>query len=246
MLVFRLHSPPEYNKIYLYHLMRSKPILFFLTVFTFLSSVHSYSQIRAVTEYGDSIYVYNNGTWSFELLEFGEVSPQMSNMNIRIDFDTLSTPFTVPEGSTKEVVSNSGQFLIRYNSELWNRIPPAQLNQDAEFAFKSKVSDIYCVVISEVTEIPPESLFRIAKTTMEETMGSKTSIANAEVRTVNGAEVTRGVLKLNYSGIDLTFDTYYYSDERGSVQFVTWSSGPIWETNYDMIHNLLNGFVVNK
>ena len=121
-------------------------------------------------------------------------------------------------------------------------MPAATLNEEAEFAFEARDSDIWCVVISEETPISPESLFKIAKNTMEETSGTTTEIIKAEYRTVNDTPVIRGALQANYGGIEFIFDSYYFSDDNGSVQFTTWTSSKVWEKNKELIHNLLNGF----
>ena len=81
---------------------------------------------------------------------------------------------------------------------------------------------------------------------MKEATGSDPRVLKTELRTVNGQQLMRGVLGANFSGISFIFDTYYYSNDHGSVQFTTWTSDKVWERNKNDILELLNGFIVNQ
>lgn len=202
------------------------------------------AQTRAVTQYGDTIYVYNNGTWSYELLDnMPEINNELAYLASEIKIDTISKAFTAPANLKKQVKNKANQFIIKYDDSKWKRVPPATLNDEAEFAFESKVSDIWCVVISEETPIDSDKLFKIAKQTMKENTGGEPKIIKTELRKVNGKELIRGVLEADYSGITFIFDSYYYSDDLGSVQFITWTSSKVWERNENNILEFLNGFI---
>jgi len=123
-----------------------------------------YSQTWAVTESGDTIYVYDNGTWSFELLEvMPEQANELSFLSEELKLDTIATEFKVSSNSKKQIGDIGDMFLIKYDERIWKRVPPATLNEDANFAFQSKTSDIWCVVIAEETPIQHDKLFLIAK-----------------------------------------------------------------------------------
>lgn len=225
--------------------MKKKRIILSLTFILTLGLLTVKSQTRAVTDDGDTIYVYNNGTWSFELLEgMPEQVNEFAYLSSKLSIDTIATEFKVPENAKKQVENDIGQFFIRYDDKLWKRVPPATLNEDAEFAFQSKLSDIWCVVISEETPIESDKLFRIAKKMMEENTGEEPKIIKTELRKVNGEQLLRGVMNANFSGISFIFDTYYFSNDLGSVQFTTWTSDKVWEKNESSILELLNGFIV--
>lgn len=203
------------------------------------------AQTRAITDLGDTIYVYPNGTWSYEESdEMPELQSELGFLNDQIEIDTIETIFSVPEAANKTLENANKQFVINYNDNVWKRLPPASLNEDAEFALQGKNTDIWCIIISEETTIPPDKLFRIAKQTMQTSTGSNVDIIKAEIRKVNNTEVLRGTLKADISGISFIFDTYYFSNSLGSVQFTTWTSDKLWEKNEDQILDLLNGFKV--
>jgi len=205
------------------------------------------AQQRAVTESGDTIFIYDNGTWSFELED--EIIRSLEEgafMDQPLDIDTILTTFSHTPNVDKEVIPKSEQFKFKYNNENWKRVPPADLNEDAEFAFQHRDVDIWAILITEQTEIDVENLLKIAITNMEENTGTEVGIKKVELLNVNGAEILRGTLHASFSGINFIFDSYYYSDERGTTQFSTWTSEKIWENNQSLIHDFLNGFVVEQ
>lgn len=223
--------------------MKRKNLTFLLFLLLCSVCVSVNAQTRAITENGDTIFVYNNGTWSFELLDEMPVVHELSFLETELQIDTLNTEFSCSKNAKKQVKNAYEMFTIKYNDKLWQRLPPANLNEEAEFAFKSRKQDIWCVVISEETPIEADKLLRIAKKNMEDNTGAEVEIVKSELRKVNGQKVVRGVLKANLSGISFTFDAYYFSNDKGSVQFTTWSSDQVWERSQNEISELLNGFI---
>lgn len=221
----------------------TKNLSLLLTLLLFSICLSVNGQTIAVTENGDTIYVYNNGTWSFEILDQMPVVNEFSFLETELPIDTITTEFLVSKNAKKQIKNAHDIFTIKYNDKLWQRLPPANLNDEAEFAFKSRKQDIWCVVISEETPIEADKLLRIAKKNMEDNTGGEVQIVKTELRKVNGQEVVRGVLKANFSGISFTFDTYYFSNEKGSVQFTTWTSDQVWERSKAEISELLNGLI---
>lgn len=216
-----------------------------LPVLLLLTSLYTYSQTRAVTELGDTIYVYDNGTWSYDLLEEAPEVNEFSFLDESIPLDTISKSFTYSQTAKKQVENGFGMFKIKYDDTKWRRVPPASLNDEAEFGFEAKDSDIWCIVISEETPIKPDLLFSIARQSIKEKMGTTPEVIKSELRTVNGHQVVRGAMKANISGIDFIFDTYYYSNDKGSVQFTTWTGETVWKREQENILEFLNGFIAN-
>lgn len=204
-----------------------------------------FAQLRAVTELGDTIYVYNDGTWSFSPEDSDVMNPDnLAFLTQRVKIDTSNISYYAPETANKEVKSSFGFFSIKYDDSQWKRVPPGEFNKEAEFAFKSIKKDIYCIVIAEEIEIGAENILKIAMQTMEENTGSKVENLKAELRKVNGTELLRCVNKVSLTGMSLVFDNYYYSDARGTVQFSTWTGSTLWKKYEKDIGDLLNGFIV--
>ncbi|MEM8583705.1 MAG: hypothetical protein AAGF87_05520 [Bacteroidota bacterium] len=214
----------------------------------FIAATALNAQVLAVTENGDTIYVYPNGTWSYDELDEMPIMEEsgLFELDENLVIDTISTHFKYASSSDKEVENANNQFVIKYNSDKWRRVPPASLNDDAEFAFEHKERDIWCVVIAEEIPIEMEALFSIAKNNMANFTGTGVEVLKAEVRRVNGSEVLRGVMRTESSGIPFLFDTYYFSNDKCSVQFTVWTSVNIWENQLEDIEELHNGFIATK
>lgn len=216
-------------------------LLSYLIAISYVSN----AQTRAVTEEGDTIYVYDNGTWTYELLdEMPSVLNELSYLEQELKIDTIYDAFSTPKTSNKTLKNSRNQFIVKYDDSIWKRVPPATLNDDAEFALQGKNTDVWCIIISEETPIESDKLFKIAKHNMKENTGADADILITELRTVNNAPVIRGTLKASFSGIDFIFDSYYFSNESGSVQFTTWTSDQLWKKNEGLILDLLNGFEI--
>lgn len=216
-----------------------------LVILLFLLAVNTDGQVRAVTEYGDSIYVYDDGTWSFEFIEIQEQEEDLRYLDEVLDIDTLSTHFVFSASADKEVENKNGQFKLKYNSSYWNRKPPGKINSEASFAFESKNEDIWGIVIDEESTFDKDVLYKIAKKMMEANTGAVTKIIKTELRNVNGAEVLRGVTSANISGLKFIFDSYYFSNELGSIQFVVWTNEALWSKKEKEIESFLNGLIIN-
>lgn len=204
------------------------------------------AQTLAVTEHGDTIYVYDNGTWSFSLEESGNGMSELDALDVEINFKEIQDPFSFPENAKKEARSRLGFFKIRYDDSVWKRLPPSELNEEAEMAFQMRDRDVYCMIISEEIEIGDENLFKIAMDNMGSVVDSEMEVIHAERRLVNNSPIIRGTYEVNMSGMNLLFDSYYYSDSRGSVQFTTWTGGNVWKKYESEILDLLNGFISIK
>ncbi|MEM6964937.1 MAG: hypothetical protein AAF573_09240 [Bacteroidota bacterium] len=220
--------------------------IFFIFIIIFVNNFKVSSQIKAVTERGDTIYVYNNGTWSFEEGEQPEAGQEFSFLEEKLLIDTILSEFTFNPKATKDVKSGFGFFNIKYDSKSWKRIPPGELNDEAEFAFQGKYKDIYCMVIAEEIEVGMENLIKIARNMMRENAGANVKELKTELRNVNGTQVIRGVSEVSLNGITFIFDGYYFSNNKGSVQFTTWTSTNLYKKYEPEILDLLNGLVISQ
>jgi hypothetical protein len=219
--------------------MRLSAILLF-----FICSISLKAQTWAVTQKGDTIYIYDDGTWSFDKNTFTEDKNGLNYLNESIEYDTISTPFTVLEKGKKKISSKYGFFEIYYDESIWKRVPPAQLNEDAEFAFQGKESDVYVAVITEEIEIGFENIYKIAKNNIEENLSVPVNLLKSEIRTVNNTQLIRGVMNFNLNGMNLVFDSYYFSGKIGTVQFTTWTATNLHSKYESQILDLLNGIVI--
>lgn len=219
-------------------------ITIFLSLFI---GTHSFGQLKAVTEKGDTIFVYDDGTWSFEEEErVSGLDEEFSFLNEVLQIDSVDTKFSFGEDANKEIESQFKFFKIKYDSELWKRVPPASFNPEAEFAFKAKGKDIFCVIISEEIEIGQENIVKIARKMMRDNTGSAVTPLKTEARNVNGVDLIRAVNAIDLNGMNLVFDSYYFSDPSGTVQFSVWTAKNLYGKYESDIVDLLNGLVILK
>jgi hypothetical protein len=217
---------------------KSKQLLFAFFAFIFAIEIAS-AQEYAVTETGDTIIIFMDGTWTY-------ADGTVSNLfNFEIKFDTSDQEYTVLPSAHKTIKSDLEFFKVLYDPNTWKRIPPGELNDEAEMAFEGNGFDAYGVVISEEVEIGSENIFKIAMDNMAEFLGSQPEVLTAEIRKVNGTELILGIFKLEFEGMKITYQAYYYSSPKGTVQFTTWTGSNVYEKYSSKLDELLNGLIID-
>ena len=200
------------------------------------------AQTLAITEYGDSIYVFNDGTWSFSPTEPMMIE-ELGFLEKELTFKKNDAKFSVPDSSTEVLESGLGFFTWAYNREEWMRMRPEELNPLAEFAFKHKEKDIYAMAISEEVSMDVETIVKVALDGMETNTGSEVDIRRLEFREVNGKEMAMGRFLLDFGGMNLVFENYYLTCEEGTVQVLTWTAANIFPKYENLMQDMLNGLV---
>ncbi len=217
-----------------------------ITIFFTFLTIHLISQTVAITETGDTVFLYDNGTWSFEPFEdYDSELPAYFKPESAIRFDTSSIAYAKPAQAKKAISDENKMFSIHYDDKKWKRIPPATLNPDAQFAFEGKGIDVWAVVISEETIIPKENMLGIALENMIMNGLNDAEILSATFKDVNDSEILHGKIKSSLQGIDFVFDSYYFSNDKGTLQFVVWTSAQLTDKYGQATQDLLNGLVIH-
>jgi hypothetical protein len=217
-------------------------ILSAICLFIALQSPSLFAQTKAVTEDGETVYLYPDGTWSYELEEFDEKLDAL--FNDEVQFDTITKPILKPTNATEKVVSKLDFLEFYYNKNSWKRIPPGTINSEAEFAFQHKEKDIFAAIISEEIEIGLTIIFQAAMMNAESASGNPVKIIKKEIRTVNGVTMIHAIFEANFNGFEATFMGNYYSGENGTVQFITWTGTNIFEKYKGEMEALINGAII--
>lgn len=224
--------------------MKNLFVTIILIATTFLT--HStFAQVRAITEDGDSIYVYDNGTWSYELKVESEGNPYEQLLDIDVQFDSSTTQFFMPENAKQKITSKFDFFDFYYDSNDWERVPSGTINAEAEIAFKHKGTDIYSTIITEEIELGVEMTYKVAIMNAEEGSGNPVKVLKKEIRNVNGVQMLHTVFEANFDGFEATFVNNYYSGEFGTVQILSWTSTNIVKKYKQDMLDLINGFQLN-
>ncbi len=189
------------------------------------------AQQKAVTETGEEVILYHDGTWKF----MNEIQPSES------EIPTNLNKFSKDEGSTFLLKSSRLNVGFWLNPKIWT-FTKAVINKDGEFDLKYKDGDLYGMIITEKFEIPLESLRSIAVTNGQK-VAPDLKIVKEEYRTVNGLKILLIQMNGTLKGIKFSYYGYYYSCPSGTVQFMTYTSKNLIESYIPKIELLLNGLV---
>jgi len=203
---------------------------FFIFIFTALPFC-IFSQINGVTEFGDQVVLYDDGTWVY------------INQDITLDEEIKTNPneFTKSDAAKFLLKSNIVNIGVWLNAKEW-KFSKAINNEDGEYELVLKNEDLYGTIITEKIEIPLKSLREIALSNARD-VAPDTNIENQEYRKVNGIEVLMLEMSGTLSGINFGYKGYYYSNESGTVQMILYSAKNLMKSYDAKIETLLNGLV---
>ena len=198
---------------------------------TFFGCVTLSAQQKAVTELGEEVLLYQNGTWKY------------TNVEDKIVKDTPVNPdpFVKDEDATfllKSKVTNVGVWL---DPTEWS-FQKSKDNPEAEYELQLKGEDLYGMIITEKLEIPIENLKEIALENGRDA-APDLEVIQEEYRTVNDQKVLFLQLNGTLQGIKFTYYGYYYSSPTGTVQFITYTSQGLLKSYIEDCEKILNGFV---
>jgi hypothetical protein len=200
-------------------------VLFFVSV--------SDAQIKAVTETGDEVILYQNGSWKYAK-DFADAD------SIKIN----NAPFKKSNNATFLLKSEKGMLGYWIDPKKWN-FKKAQANPDAEYELDRKGESLQGVIITEASEIPIESYVAIALENGK-AAAPDLHITNKEYRTVNDLKVLFLQMEGTQTGIKFCYNAYYFSDSAITVQFVTYTYKNMMTKYSKDIEELLNGLVKIK
>jgi len=203
-----------------------------ITIFIIIISSISYASQKAITDTGEEIILYDDGTW-----EYSDKSNQSKN-----EILTNENTFLKPESSNFLLKSTRTKSAYWIASDKWN-FKKATNNAEAEYEFQLKGGDLYGLSISEGVAIPIESLASIALENAKEA-APDAKIIKQEYRIVNGIKVLYMEMKGTLQGIKFMYLGYYYSDDSGSTQFLAYTGSSLVGKYKSEINDFLNGFVV--
>lgn len=213
-----------------FYLMKKYTIILFVVF-----SVHfndSIGQINALTETGDKVQLFKDGTWKYtddkteEPNKVIKLNPIKFDRSIKNDFLVKST--RVKMG-------------VWVNSKKWT-FSKEKPEESAEYTFKYKDGDLYAMFITEELNIPLESLKKIALDNAKEA-APDIKLTHEEYRIVNGKKILTLEMTGTIQGIKFTYFGYYYTNENSTIQLITYTGEKLMQEYKDEAANLLNGLV---
>jgi hypothetical protein len=203
----------------------------FLLLLIALFPLSCFAQQTAITQTGEEVILYADGTWKYKLTEDAE----------KYEIPTSKKRFKNDKNSTfllKSKILNVGFWL---NPKLWS-FEKAVDNEEAEYDLTMRNEDLYAMIITEKTQIPLETLREIAFENGLE-VAPDLQIIDQEYRMVNGEKVLFMKMYGTISGIKFAYFGYYFSNENGTLQYICYTSQNLIEEYEDECEKLLNGLV---
>ncbi|SFS31984.1 hypothetical protein SAMN04488006_0627 [Lutibacter maritimus] len=191
----------------------------------------SQAQQKAVTETGEEVILFDDGTWEYKNGEHIEET----------EIPTNSKKFEKDENSTFLLKSTKFNVGFWLNPKIWS-FKKSTDNPDSEYELQLKGGDLYGIIISEKVHIPLETMKSIALENGK-SVAPDLKIVKEEYRTVNGFKVLLLQMNGTMQGIKVSYYSYYFSNTNGTVQFVTYTSQNLIDSYSSEIEKLLNGFV---
>ncbi len=204
-----------------------------LTILLLLTVPSIYAQINAITETGDEVILYEDGTWKY------------LNDSVNVDTEILrnETEFLKGEHLTFLVKSNKINIGIWINPKNWS-FTKANDGDVFEYQFQKKGDDLYGMLITEKIQIPIEALTDIALENAK-SAAPDIKIIKKEYRIVNGIEVLMMQMSGTIQGMKFTYYGYYYSNSNGTIQLLTYTGENLFPVYLNDMEEFLNGLIEN-
>ncbi|WP_406684894.1 hypothetical protein N1F78_03995 [Seonamhaeicola sp. MEBiC1930] len=201
------------------------------TLILLLCFISFYAQQKAITERGEEVILFEDGTWKY----------QNEEVIKETEIPTNPEKFEKDTNSTFLLKSNKLNVGFWLDPKVWS-FKKATDNPEAEYELQVKDGDLYGMVISEKVEIPLEMLKTIALENGK-AAAPDLKIVKEEYRMVNDLKVLLLQMDGTMYGIKFSYYGYYFSHENGTVQFITYTSQNLLEESRDVCEKLLNGIV---
>lgn len=195
------------------------------------SATISSAQQRAVTELGEEVILFSDGTWRYAKQKVEETKPIPTNPQI----------FEKDKTASFLLKSKKAKVGFWLDPKAWS-FQQATDNPDAEYDLQLKGEDLFGMIITEKMEIPLKSLKSIAIENGR-AAAPDLEVVKEEYRNVNGIKVLFLQMNGTLQGIKFSYYGYYYSNQGGTVQFITFTSQQLLKSYEKECDKLLNGLV---
>lgn len=195
-------------------------------------TVSLFSQKKAVTDTGEEVILYEDGTWKYVKESDKE----------KTEIPTNPATFTKSSTSSFLVKSKTMGIGVWIDTKKLS-FKKGKEGEAAEYEFELKGKDVYGMIITEATEVPLPALKEIALENAQEEMPD-IRIVKEEYRNVNGKKMLFLQMDGSTRGIKFSYCGYYYSDASGTAQFVLYTSQSLVSKYKSEMEEILNGMAV--
>jgi cellobiose-specific phosphotransferase system component IIB len=208
------------------------PFIFIL----FLIFSAANSQVKAITDNGREVTLYENGTWKY--------SSDSSN-------STENKADTLKISPTKRFRSKAATFLVKsnninvgiyINTNRWTFSGHHENEVVPEYRFMDKTGGAMAMLVTEKTPFELENMKQVALINAQKA-AVDARILSSEYRFVNNKKVLCLELAGTLQRIKFKYLGYYYSNENGTTQLLAFASEPIFNKSRKELEEFLDGFV---
>jgi len=159
------------------------------------------AQTKAVTETGDEVVLYTDGTWKY-VNEEGTVEKEI-----------LINPTTYEKSKKATFLLKSKRINLGFwlNPKKWS-FKKGMSNEDAEYELQLRGEDLYGIIITEKIEIPIQAFKEMALENGRE-IAPDIQVVKEEYRMVNGLKVLLLQMNGTMQGIKISYYGYYFSND---------------------------------
>lgn len=194
------------------------------------------SQTKALTENGREVLLFENGTWKYSQDSSGTNPGSADSLAIN------KNKFVKTAGATflvKSTVFNIGVFI---NPAKWTFTAHKDNETNPEYRFSLKSGEGYVMMVTEKTEIDLENMRQIAFMNAQKA-ALDVKETSAEYRIVNDKKMLCLKFQGTIKGIKFVYFGYYYSNAKGTVQLLSFSSRQYFDSLQKELESFLNGMV---
>lgn len=184
---------------------------------------------KAMTDKGEEVLLYDNGTWKFA----------NERLNKPAEFKYNKKKYYKSKKATFELKSKKNDVAVWLDPKKWS-FSKSKSNSEAEYQFQLKGADLHGLLISEAIEIKVETLVNIALENAKRA-APDARIVSQEYRTVNGLRLVQLNILGTIQGIKFSYLGYYYSNSKGTTQLLTFTSENLFPKYRKAAETFLNG-----
>ncbi len=195
------------------------------TVLLSIPCLPLFPQERAVTDSGRTVFIFSDGTWKdakAKVLVTGT--------------DGVIRPIT----STSKASILKGRAAIYYNPKKWK---PKGNEEGGRSGFIHAEGDAQAIIITERIQMPMENLEKVALDNAR-SAAPDAVVSRRETKRVNGLDIVALQINATIQGTKFCYYNYYFSNEKGAIQVLTFTSQNLFNEFKPDFEEFLNGLVI--
>lgn len=193
------------------------------------------AQKQAVTTEGEKVWLFSDGSWSYATNDsLPAMKPIRENPN----------PLKYSVESTELVSSKKIPVGLMMKPGEWDHEISME-GEYGEFVFTNHNDALYALMLNEAIPSTLENLREIALNNAK-SVAPDMRVTDEEYRTVNGLRVLMIQMAGTLEGTRYQYYNYYYTDDDGSTQLLTYTSAKAFTLYKPEMEKLLNGLVKTR